>query len=125
MCDASAMTKLRICQLDSAELVKRFNYVAGDRLIAVVQACNSVGCSAESKPNTKTTGQVGELKPFTLIGGRKGKWSVKKHSEPEWLEPEKSQKQNTTHYRKNLMASRHKVDDSAWSVKQESNCKQL
>lgn len=77
MCDGSkkradGLLPLR-CRLKSVDLKNNFNYKIADRLLAVVVACNKVGCSSDSKPNTRTKGQVDELKPFTLIGGRKSR----------------------------------------------------
>jgi hypothetical protein len=77
MCDGSKKDSkgklIQTCTLQSVDLQNNFNYKVADRLIAVVVACNKVGCSAESMPNNRTTGQVDELKPFTLIGGRKSR----------------------------------------------------
>lgn len=77
MCDGSLKDPtgklIQECTLQSVDLQNNFNYKVADRLIAVVVACNKVGCSSESKPNRSTMGQVDELKPFTLIGGRKSR----------------------------------------------------
>jgi len=48
VCDGSTLVngKLRLsCTLNTSDLVSKFNYKIADRLVAVVKACNKVGCS--------------------------------------------------------------------------------
>lgn len=48
VCDGSTKVNgnLRLtCTLNSSDLVSKFNYKIADRLVAVVKACNKVGCS--------------------------------------------------------------------------------
>lgn len=46
MCDGSKLANGPLkCSLDAKDLIDKFNYKQADRLIAVVQACNKLGCS--------------------------------------------------------------------------------
>jgi len=46
MCDGSKLANGPLkCSLSARDLIDKFNYKQGDRLIAVVSACNKLGCS--------------------------------------------------------------------------------
>lgn len=46
MCDGSKLANGPLkCSLSSRDLIDKFNYKQADRLIAVVRACNKLGCS--------------------------------------------------------------------------------
>jgi len=74
VCNGSDPAKLT-CTVRSSDLINKFNYRVADKLIAVVKACNKVGCSDQSVPNTgsnSTQGQVRELNNFS-VGGRRNR----------------------------------------------------